>query len=680
MASYSTKMRVFQSWGTTAPGTATDQNVFVFGPKYDLHRYTDADERALLTPFEYTADIASSDADTTFAGAFALADNGYELDVASVHVYAENAYTDKGVTITSSNVHVLGSHYDGVLFIDGASLASSVKKGDYICFQKKVSTTLTTDFVRVASVDGTATRVEPAEQEGGEDTTVSGTKVTLVSGIPDMAVDSTALATGVTIAVAEKHDSIKLSEDAYTQSGTSLVIHDMSTYDDPLIYGTIYAGFRAKYVGASSGVDMFSSVSDVETVLGKADPDNPISMGVVNAFIGGAPVVYYYITPGDKEADMAGALDAAATQKSFYYLVPMTQDAEALDRVVSEAKRLSKEETKRWRIVFLCSAVGKEVSAEVSLTGSGQYASSTGTWQILKVASMPETLSDGDEVSFSSVGTAYKFTVTRKLNDTTILTKEAYSSSVPATFTPAVTGTVKHVYTSAEYAAAVAGAGRHFGTLRVVDCFPKTYGFGGDTYNSMYMAPILAGLAASVFPQAPITNATVPGVDDLPDTYSWLNEAQLDTIAAGGVMIVMQDIRNDGVYIRKQLTTSKEGSIVTTELSCVKNFDNVTHRFSNLMDGFKGSHNVTPKLVSMVELRLGTLLHELMYNSPDDMVGPQLLTGSEVRDVYVDPTNATRIIAHVHCVVPAPFNEMDLYLSCDVTSDVEASVETGAQA
>ena len=674
MANYSTKIRVFQSWGTTAPGTATDQNVFVFGPKYDLHRYTDADERRLLTPFEYTADIASG-ADVTFAGAFALADNGYELDAASVHVYAENAYTDKGVTIDPADVHIEGSPYDGVLFVDGASLEASIKKGDYICFQHKSGSTLTTSFVRINGVDGAATRTETVQDE---ETTVSGTRVTLVSGIPDIAVSSTEIATGVTLAVVEKYDSIELPASSFAVSGPALVVKNQSTAAKPLVSGTVYAGYRSKYIGASTGIEMFSSVSEVETVLGKADPENPISMGVVNAFLGGAPVVYWYITPGDQEADMDGALGAATMQKSLYYLVPMTQDAEALARVVSEAKRLSKEETKRWRMVFLCSPVSDEFSDSVALTGTGQYTTSTGTWQVLKVSSIPDKVSDGDKVTFTTGGKDYEFVVTRALNETTLLTKSEYSEGVPTSFT--ATGTFTHVYSNDEYARAVAGHAEGFGSLRVVDCFPKTYGFGGETYSSMYMAPIFAGMAASVLPQAPITNMAVPAVDDLPDTYARLNETQLDTIAAGGVMIAKQDLRNSGVYIRKQLTTSNESSIVTTELSCVKNFDNVTHRFSNLLDGFRGSYNVTPRLLTMVRVRMGTLLHELMYNGVDEMIGPQLLTGSEVRDVYVDPTNATKIIAHVHCVVPAPFNDMDLYLSCDVTSDVEASVEASTQA
>ena len=688
MAGYSTKMRVFQSFGVAPNGTATEQNVFVFGPKYDLHRYTDDDEKEQMTPFRFEQDWGASGA-TSFADAFDVSIN-YKLDHDSVRVFAENAYVgisanaipvsvDGEEESTTTNVAVSGSYLGSgtagatVLFYGtdltgaSASLARGVKAGDYVGFQKPAATasdSAKTYFVRVAS---------DATLEGSDSVVV------LAEGLPDGIISDSELAGDVVVFLLEKSASVELASGSWDVTGATLTIKDQSgsaagyackvgSAARPLVAGDIYVSYRTMDMREQASIDVLTSVSSVERVLGKADPENPISMGVMNAFIGGAPVVYYYVTPGDDSTAIAGALKRAELQRTLYYLVPMTQNQLALDTVVSHAKSMSNEEEKRWRIVFLCSDVGDTETTSVSVVGFGSYTQDGTAYQTIKTAADVGTVSRGDEIVLATGGT---FTVSRKLNATTVLCEETYDAS--RTATGAISATITHELSDTEYATAVAGAAKRYGTFRAVDCFPKTYGYDGERYSSMFLAPIFAGIAASVSPQTPITNASVPGVDDIPETYSGFGETELDTIAAGGVMIAMQDLRGDNVYIRKQLTTgAADGNILTAELSCVKNADSVSLVFSNVLDGFRGSYNVTPGLLDLVETSLTSAIHELQNNADNELVGPQLLGDSEVTDIYVDPTNATRIIARIRCVLPAPFNEMDLYLSFQVTSEVEA--------
>ena len=704
-SSYSTKMRVYQNFGYAPIGVASDQNVFVFGPRYDLHRYDDEDEKSKLVPYDYEMNVTSAAAaNTTISGVFGDVAVNYELDESSVKVFAEDAFScirDFSVEWTPAGVSIAGnSYYDGVVRIAGIDLSGStestlaelktkgfaraLKAGDYIAFQKQDSSSgLVTRFMQIASLEyGTWTVEAGGGQEDGEETQnseVTGTTVTFTTGFPD---DLQTLE-GVTVVIGlEKASSIELPAASFSVSGSDVVISSQrlpASYAGhvnglarPLFCGTLYVEYRTLDVGTQSSIEVLSSVGDVESVLGPADPRNPISLGVMNAFIGGAPVVYYYCTPGSDAKAIGQALVRAEQDRTLYFLVPMTQDRDALHTVVSHCVSMSNAEKARWRLPFMCTPVSRETETDVSVTGFGAYQVKGTSYKTVKVASVPEDLTDGDSFTAVVGGTTYEFTVARRLNDTTILLDEP-ANSAPASGTG--TGKIVHSLSTDEYVVAVAAATKSYSTFRVVDCFPKTYGYDGNTYSSMFLAPIVAGLAASVQPQAPITNKTVPGVDDLPETYSGLSQAQLDKIAAGGVLIVTQDLRGEAVYVRRQLTAgASEGNLLTAELSLVKNADNVTHGFNRLLDEFKGAYNVTPGLIDRVWTDLSNLVYRYMTVYTDDLIGPQLLTGSEVLDVYVDPTNATRIIAHIRCILPAPFNEMDLYLSFDVTTEVTASV------
>lgn len=670
MANYSSKFRVFQNFGAPTAGTALDQNVFVFGPKYALHRYTDEDERAQLTGHLFTFKDAGAETtakDLVIDNPFVL--SAYEdVDLDGVEVYMEDAY----VNLLPNNTYYLmgeygsvsfkGDYLDGVLVFSGTKLAGKdrdeavakdVVAGDYIAF-RPVSDDDDWQFVRIADV-----------KVDGNDTIV-----TLSTGAPDCVADMTP-----ELYVCTKFGSVEVEpvtkrEDAVViGSNTAVTVNDETRY---VIRGKVFVGYRALSTVSSNGIQVATSSAEVESILGKADPKNPISMGVFNAFVGGAPVVYYYVTAGEKASDFAKALDLSVHNKTIYYLVPMSQDNQVLDTVIGHVKAQSTENTKHWRIAVLCSAISNTNTVNFTVTGFGKYSIDGVYYKTLKVAAGAPDVSANDEI----VADGVKYFAVKRLNNTTILTDAKYEDaevSASATGDLDVSATLTHVLTNVEYVTAAAGSAKAHGTFRCVDLFPKTYSFGGDTYNSMFAAPIIAGMKVNSLPHEPITNAVIPGVDAVPEVYTRFSDGELDIAAAGGNLVMTQDQAGDAVYVRKQITTGVTSNVLAkSELSMLVNFDNVTYQFDSLLEVFKGSYNVTSSLIRRVRAELSNLIYKLSHNMPvDSLLGPQIL-GGQVKEVYVDPTNATRIIAHVVVVLPAPFNEMDLYLSVDVTTDVEA--------
>lgn len=680
MPNYRSRTRVFQRWGAPEAGTAGDQNVFVFGPRYDLHRYDVASEKALLKKTEYT--IKSTDFHIT--NAFDVSSN-YEVDKEGVKAVAETAYINlysgtDGFSCGASSAIVSvpsgSDQYSGTLKFTGkklagdgkdAALARDVVAGDYVVVKTDASTTVVCGRITSVTVSG------------------SDTTVTLSDGLPDSVWDSEnsrmATLSNAVYVCAKSNDvvvpsTVDASGDVVVTAGAQV---DYAGQSRSVVKATLFVEYRALYTGTSAGIQVATSEFDVEKALGPAVEENPLSLCVLNAFVGGAPVVYYYITSGDSRADFSAALERAETMKDLYYIVPASQDPGVITDTVDHVDRMSTENTKRWRIAVVCNDVPTTSETSFDITGTGTYNTGTKTYVTLKASGGVPDAVDGDVVY---VGDAQVYTITRKLNSTTLLTSteaagqttEAwdgageYDDGVSAMDSDSV-GKLEHRLTPSEYAAAIAGAASSLGTFRAVDVAPKTFEFDGETYSSMFLAPIVAGMKAAEEPQAPITDDTVPGVDAVPDTYSLFTERDLDTMAAGGVFIVAQDMANERVYVRKQLTTGTiDGILAQTELSMLVNFDSVTKYFSNMLDSYKGSCNVTQPLLDKVTVDLLNGIYVKQNNQTNALVGPQLLDGSRVVSVSIDKVNKGKINAHVFCDLPTPFDSMDLYLSVD-TSD-----------
>lgn len=645
MANYSSKMRVFQNWGAPATGTVGEQNVFVFGPKYSLSRYTDETEREQIKPVAFNSDGVKP---VTIEGAVTVAAN-YQLE--SLEVFAENAFVSV-FAIDPANLSVSGEYIDGKLLYRGK--LDGVKEGDYFYY---VDSKGVGNSFRISTID----EVEDAEYGG--DTVW--TELTLVYGLDDSFEDG--VPSGVKMCIARNVESVKLNDSAVSHAGADVTISPSGAVfvDDEnrdLLEADLYMSTKSLYTGTSAGIQLASGISEVESVLGPADPENPISMGVYNAFIGGANVVYYYVTEGTTVAAFNKALDRATLNSTLYYLVPMSQDKAVIDAVVAHVNALSNEDVKRWRVCVAClNTDTSSVKDDVSVVANGSYVVQGVSFKTLKFSGDVENVVDGDKIKVGDT----VFVAARLLNKTTVLTTTVADDNQ-------VTGAaeITHVLTSSEYVDAVATAAKNVPTFRFVDVFPKTYGYGGETYSSMYLAPIIAGLASSVEPQAPITNATVPGVDDLPDIYNGYSTSELDRIAAGGVLIVAQDQVGERCYVRKQLTTgTRTGVLAQTELSMVKNYDSISHFFDTILEGFKGGFNVTDGILQRVWTELTHGVYILQNNGSDPAIGPQLLASSAVQRVEIDPANRTKINAYIDCDLPAPFNDMDLYLSV-VTTDV----------
>jgi hypothetical protein len=210
----------------------------------------------------------------------------------------------------------------------------------------------------------------------------------------------------------------------------------------------------------------------------------------------------------------------------------------------------------------------------------------------------------------------------------------------------------------------IAAQSSQLATRRMYNVFPSIASNDGVQFDGSFVACAVAGLVSSVLPQQPLTNVTLNGVNDIPLVYQTYTKAQLDTIAAGGTFIVMQDRPSSQVYVRHQISTDyTSNNLLKAELSITKNLDSISYYFAEIFAPYIGKYNITPELIEVLRTRLVTGLTALETNTAAGLYGPQVLPeGTEIVELRQSEVNRDHVYAKVHLNLPVPFNYFDLDL------------------
>jgi hypothetical protein len=399
--------------------------------------------------------------------------------------------------------------------------------------------------------------------------------------------------------------------------------------------------------------------SDIATELGAFDtPDNPLAYAAHIMLLNNANTAIKFI--GLKSDDMAGyveALKRASITTEVYAFCPLTEDKAIIDAVVADCNRLSAPEEKSWRISFFSmptpetADVTPEEVAMCSISADGLLTYSGS-------GNFTETVRADDDVTIVSTGLTYKGAAVK--SNTTL--------QLNATFPNAITDArfrITHTRPRGEYVEAIAETSANFRDRRAYNVFPNTLrASDGNLVSGMYGAAAVCALACSVAPQQPITNVEIKGFIDLPDVYSKFSRDELNEIAAGGTLILMQEKQGGTVYVRHQISTAyRDGNLNTTELSLTKNLDSISYYFANRTSPYIGKYNLTDDLLAEVR---GVIEDGLTFlettTETNKLIGPQVLAeGTEIRSLY-RTAEKDKAYCDVALNLPAPFNNFDLHL------------------
>jgi hypothetical protein len=222
---------------------------------------------------------------------------------------------------------------------------------------------------------------------------------------------------------------------------------------------------------------------------------------------------------------------------------------------------------------------------------------------------------------------------------------------------------IYHPLTNAEKAEYIRNLSSNFSDRRIYNIFPSQFYGSGVLQTGEFAAAAVAGLVSSCLPQQPVTNLELVGIDDIPMVYQTFSYDELNTIASGGTLIVMQDLPGDQVYVRHQISTAYEdNNLNTAELSITKNLDSISYFFDDLCSPYIGKYNITPELISVLRNVITSGLVRL-ETTAWGLYGPQIIAeGTEILLLEQDALLKDHVNCNLQLNLPYPFNHLVLKL------------------
>ena len=405
---------------TIAPITVErDMTAFVFGPNYELHRYSDADEKAGTAVGQYEG----SEMEFAYPGVVddEKVDAGFtkltgDNAVVKLVELGDAALPEAGTSAVSiiDNGGYTKLLFAGKAFVDvdvngnevtrWDSLPKNLAVGDVLRISYTdagVSESVNVHVKEVAYSDTPWTNIDSDSSAEGE----AGTLVTIDDAIPEGTVLSSVTADLVAVFQGVEFTSKNLSVGAgYQWQQVKVTASDGSRVNGvkvtalnawvqdyfelpkycPVVEADLFLTYRELITPYSDTLHSVAGASNVANMLGKVDPDNPLAMGVYMACLNAqtddgleAPAVYFMSIPSDDKDGYDVVLNRASLTDRVYVFAPTTRNEAVLEAVRAHVVAMSTKEVKQWRIAAACSEVKAEVarlSSADNVQGRNYYA------------------------------------------------------------------------------------------------------------------------------------------------------------------------------------------------------------------------------------------------------------------------------------------------------------------
>lgn len=400
---------VDQNMTITPTSFERDQPAFVFGPNYELHRYTDADEK----PGTAVGTYEGEEMEVKFPNAMndEAVDLGYTkltgdnvvvqlADLGDAELPEENAPkalrdVNGGYSkLLFANKVYVDRDSEGKPVERDESLPQNLAAGDILVISYKDADDTTEAVIRskIKEVVYYAEGFDLDRGMSGSDSDPEGgpgTLVTIEDAIPEP-VDTGS----VKAVLVDVFDNVEFTRKNYKEmrgyqwetkeledkSGNkyigvkvNVLYAEISGYFAkaklcPVLSADLFVTYRELLTAYSDTFHSIVGDSEVANVLGKVDPDNPLAMGVHMAALNSttddgdeAPPVYFMAVPTDDKKGYDAVLNKATLNDRAYAFAPTTRDEAVLESLRSHVLTMSAKTVKKWRIAFVSAEVPESV-------------------------------------------------------------------------------------------------------------------------------------------------------------------------------------------------------------------------------------------------------------------------------------------------------------------------------
>ena len=433
-----------------------------------------------------------------------------------------------------------------------------------------------------------------------------------------------------------------------------------------VVRANVNIAYTAQRVDLANQLLTFHSIADVEGVLGVISPSNPLALALQTALANTTTAVYGMAVASNDLVGHEAALAVLETQ-TVYALVPLTQDPTIISAYQVHCDTLSTPQNAAWRVVIANTAIptteniGIYTPTVVNSNG-GNNAITLVSGKYVLTASNATFISDGvvpgDNVVVTSVSTGNAGTYQVQ----TVLSNQQLIISATSTAT-AVSYYVSRSLTASQSAVLVAQTASGMNDNRVWfvqpdQCQVPVNGVA-TTVPGYHLCAAVAGAVAGQPVQQGFTNLALAGITQLIHSNTFFKKADLDTMAAAGVCLVVQKNLASAPYIRHALTTNPT-VLQYREQLMVKNWDFLSYYYKGLLDPFVGSWNITPDTLQTVQQTVVSGSNFLISQKLPRIGSP--LLGFKNLTVSQETTNTDRVQINMNISIVNPLNYFDFYL------------------
>lgn len=408
-------------------------------------------------------------------------------------------------------------------------------------------------------------------------------------------------------------------------------------------------------------VGIIESESDLTAQLGLSVSANPLALGAKIMLQNSATMLKYVAVQADSLSEHELAAEKLSTEE-VYSIAPLTQKKQIIEMWKTHVYEMSQPEEKMER----CSVTNIKLPLRRVRTNMALVdASSAGTnlYYIDKVgaAFQSDGVINGDIVYFatvdetSDVSALDGYVVRSVVSETRI---KVYSEDV-ITGSHALLSVCSKEHTKTEQAKHVRDYASSLEEKRVTLLQPDEVEMIIDEVTEVvpgYYLSAAYAAAMSAYPsQQGFTGIKLSGFARLRHSnLGYFTKSQLNTMASGGVAILVQETSDADPEVRHQLTTDVR-TIEARELSLVKNPDLIAKFIRNVIRPLIGKYNITKFFMEMLRVSLESVF-ELLKDSTG-AIGPHILSATVV-SIEQNQTQPDRVDIIIDLEIPFPANDI----------------------
>lgn len=549
-------------------------------------------------------------------------------------------------------------------FVDATSgVFSNVRPGDIIVVTSGVNNGGSSAKYTVRKVIN-ANLIQTNETFVGADTTISysllrpETSTASVSGYYQLPYNTSGLI---------------VDPDAGVTLPTALTYEDADLGVQPIVSASVLMSYRAQRLEESADVFTYTTVQQLEADFGidQIVPENPVAFAAYLALSNTAPSTdllalnYNYLQ--DEVLSYAAAFSILENHEEYVINV-LTHNTAVHTALSAHVTKMSEPLMKMERAgitnrtIVLSSVVVDDVTvvAPNGVSGAGHDTLTSNNSHFLTDGVVP-----GMFVVVHAPSAAAGRWPIASVNSQTSITLGPIAPAASDT-TSGLTFHIEKNLTLEEQASYIAAYAASIGNRRLVVTWPDVVKIPvGSSIRELpgyFLGCGLGGLTTGLPTQQGFTNQNVAIYTGVKHSTKYFTNTQLNTMAAGGVMVFVQDVLDvSAVYIRHQLT-SDVSAIKFQEYSITKNVDFIAKFIRNQHKQFIGKYNIVDGAFDDLKLNAKGILGFLKNSTIRPKIGGVINSGKLV-SIVQDPNNIDTILETYQLSIPIPLNNLDITIN-----------------